>query len=393
MNALEVDGVWKYYGDFPALRNIGFRSTPGSTVALLGRNGAGKTTLLRIIAGLSRPTKGSVRVLGQDVREESARRRIGVLGHGISLYDELSATENLMLFARLYGFDDPRKTAHEWLERTGLERVSDGLVREFSRGMRQRLAVARAFLHDPEVLLFDEPFTALDDRAIAVLQSLLADAHAQGRTIVMSTHQLREALEIATHVALIRKGQIAYRRRAHARKWSTIPAGCIATTRTTERASLRAKRRRLSGREERPAIRSRCISAGLTIAAKDLRSELRTKEAINASLRVLDGDSGSVQLRVRPVVGTDPRVLGRAAVAGVFVRRRAGAEPQLRAGNAERLPGRACWPRPCPPSALFFGKAFANYALLLAVEFVCLPVFGLFYERPVDSAVLRARRW
>ncbi|MGD1093461.1 MAG: heme ABC exporter ATP-binding protein CcmA [Bryobacteraceae bacterium] len=210
MNALEVEGVWKYYGDFPALRDVGLQVTPGSTVALLGRNGAGKTTLLRIIAGLGKATKGNVRVLGQNVREENARRRIGVLGHGISLYDELSATENLVLFAKLYGLDEPRKTAHAWLERTGLERVSDGLVREFSRGMRQRLAVARAFLHEPDLLLFDEPFTALDDRAIAVLQSLLSEAHAQGRTIVMSTHQLREALEIATHVALIRKGQIAY---------------------------------------------------------------------------------------------------------------------------------------------------------------------------------------
>ena len=209
-NALEIESVWKYYGDFPALRDIGFRVTPGSTVALLGRNGAGKTTLLRIVGGLAKPTKGSVRIFGQDVRQQASRRRVGVLGHGISLYDELSATENLMLFGRLYGLEEPRRKAHAWLERTGLERVRDGLVREFSRGMRQRLAVARAFLHEPELLLFDEPFTALDDRAIAVLQSLLAEAHAQGRTIIMSTHQLKEALELATHVALIRRGQIAY---------------------------------------------------------------------------------------------------------------------------------------------------------------------------------------
>src|SRR5580658_9289411 len=208
--ALEVSGVWKYYGDFPALRDIAFRVIPGSTVALLGRNGAGKTTLLRILAGLSKPSRGSVTINGMNVREEYARRRIGVLGHGISLYDELSATENLMVFARLYGLAAPRKAALEWLERTGLERVRDGLVREFSRGMRQRLAVARAFIHDPEVLLFDEPFTALDDRAIAVLESLLQDAHAQGRTIVLSTHQLKEALVLATHVALISRGAIAY---------------------------------------------------------------------------------------------------------------------------------------------------------------------------------------
>jgi len=208
--ALEVSKVWKYYGDFPALRDIQLSIEPGSTVALLGRNGAGKTTLLRIIAGLSKASEGSVRMQGSSVREQSTRRRIGVLGHGISLCDELSATENLILFAKLYGLDDPEKKALAWLERTGLDRVRDGLVREFSRGMRQRLAVARAFMHEPEVLLLDEPFTALDDRAIAVLQSLLADVHAAGRTIVLSTHQLREALELATHVALIQRGQLAF---------------------------------------------------------------------------------------------------------------------------------------------------------------------------------------
>jgi heme exporter protein A len=208
--ALQVDRVWKYYGDFPALRGITLSVEPGSTLALLGRNGAGKTTLLRIIAGLSKASEGSVHIQGSDVRHQSTRRRIGVLGHGISLYDELSASENLVIFAKLYGLEDPHTRADQWLERVGLGRVRDGLVREFSRGMRQRLAVARAFLHEPEVLLLDEPFTALDDRAIAVLQSLLADAHATGRTIVMSTHQLREALEVATHVALLQRGQIAF---------------------------------------------------------------------------------------------------------------------------------------------------------------------------------------
>jgi heme ABC exporter ATP-binding subunit CcmA len=210
MNALDIDSVWKYFGDYPALRDVRFQVAPGSVVALLGRNGAGKTTLLRIIAGLAKPSKGSVRIHGSEAREESTRRRIGVLGHGISLYDELTATENLVLFGKLYGLDHPEKRAYEWLERTGLERVRDGLVREFSRGMRQRLAVARTFLHDPEVLLFDEPFTSLDDRAIGVLQSLIIEAQGRGCTIVMSTHQLKEAIELATDIVLIRKGQLAY---------------------------------------------------------------------------------------------------------------------------------------------------------------------------------------
>jgi heme ABC exporter ATP-binding subunit CcmA len=210
MRAVAAEGVWKFYGDYPALRDVILHAEPGECLALIGRNGAGKTTLLRIIAGFSKAGRGQVRIFGNDPRETETRRRVGFLGHGISVYDELSALENLTLFGRLYNLPDPAKTAMEWLERTGLERVKDGLVREFSRGMRQRLAVARAFLHQPSVLLLDEPFTALDDRAIVVLQRLLQQALAEGRTVVLSTHQLREALELATHVALLNRGTIAF---------------------------------------------------------------------------------------------------------------------------------------------------------------------------------------
>jgi heme ABC exporter ATP-binding subunit CcmA len=210
MSAVAVDGVWKFYGDYPALRDVRLEAAAGACLALIGRNGAGKTTLLRILAGFSRPGRGQVRICGTAPRETITRRRIGFIGHGISVYDELSAIENLTLFGRLYGLPEPRQAATEWLERTGLDRVADGLVREFSRGMRQRLAVARAFLHNPAVLLLDEPFTALDDRAIAVLQRLLREALADGKTIVMSTHQLREALELATDVALLNRGKVAF---------------------------------------------------------------------------------------------------------------------------------------------------------------------------------------
>jgi heme exporter protein A len=210
MNAVGVEGVWKFYGDYPALRNVELSAASGACLALIGRNGAGKTTLLRTIAGFSRPGKGQIKIFGNSPRDTDTRRSMGYIGHGISVYDELSALENLMLFGKLYGLADPRKSATEWLERTGLERVKNGLVREFSRGMRQRLAVARAFLHGPRVLLLDEPFTALDDRAIAVLQRLLREALGEGKTIVMSTHQLREALELATHVALLNRGQVAF---------------------------------------------------------------------------------------------------------------------------------------------------------------------------------------
>jgi len=208
--AVKVDGVWKFYGDYPALRNVNLAAERGDCLAMIGRNGAGKTTLLRTIAGFSRPGKGSIEIFGTTPREALTRRSMGFIGHGISVYDELSALENLTLYGKLYQLPDPHKAAMYWLERTGLERVKNGLVREFSRGMRQRLAVARAFLHEPRVLLLDEPFTALDDRAIAVLQTLLREALDTGKTIVMSTHQLREALELATHVALLNRGQIAF---------------------------------------------------------------------------------------------------------------------------------------------------------------------------------------
>lgn len=207
---ITADGIYKSFNGFPALRGVNLAASRGEFVALLGPSGSGKTTLLRILAGLSRPARGRVRILGADVRRQDTRQRIGVLGHGIGVYEELSAFENLRLFARLYGMADPVRTALSWLERTGLDPVKDGLVREFSRGMRQRLAVARAFLHEPSVLLLDEPFTALDDRAIGVLQGLLAEARARGATIVLSTHQLREALELATHALLLVRGRTAF---------------------------------------------------------------------------------------------------------------------------------------------------------------------------------------
>jgi heme ABC exporter ATP-binding subunit CcmA len=209
-DAIAVRKLWKYYGDYPALREISLDIGQGQCCALLGRNGAGKTTLLRILAGLSPYQQGEVNLFGQAPRGRGARRTAGFLGHGIGVYEDLTPTENLMFFARVHGLPNANVGVARWLRRVGLERVAKMPVRQFSRGMRQRLALARTFQNEPSVLLLDEPFTSLDDKAIAMLSELLTEARGRGATIVLSTHQLREALAIASHVALIENGKLRF---------------------------------------------------------------------------------------------------------------------------------------------------------------------------------------
>jgi heme exporter protein A len=208
--AIDLEDLCKYYGDYAALRDLTLTIAERSCCALLGRNGAGKTTLLRIVAGLSPFQRGNVRVFGRSPRSEAARRQIGFLGHGIGVYEDLSALENLTFFARIAAVPNASAAIRNWLERIGLTRVAKMPVRQFSRGMRQRLALARAFLHSPNLLLLDEPFTSLDDRAMAMLTELLLEARRRNATIVLSTHQIREALDVASHVALIENGRLRY---------------------------------------------------------------------------------------------------------------------------------------------------------------------------------------
>ncbi len=194
---LKATKVSKFYGHFPALRQLSFEVEAGQCVALLGRNGAGKTTLLKILGGLSKATEG----------EFESRARVSVLGHGIGVYDELSARQNLEFFRTL----SPVEIDVEgWLERVNLKQVADAPLREYSRGMRQRLALARTFMGEPELLLLDEPFTSLDDKATALLQSLLAEALGRGAAVVLSTHQIPEAMALSTHVLFLDRGKLAF---------------------------------------------------------------------------------------------------------------------------------------------------------------------------------------
>src|SRR5690242_2123730 len=170
--AIELAGIWNFYGDYAALRGVTLNIEEGGCCALLGRNGAGKTTLLRVLAGLSPYQRGEISILGRKSRSVDARKATGFLGHGIGVYEDLSARENLKFFARAADAARPKIKVDEWLVRVDLDRVADIPVRQYSRGMRQRLALARTFLPAPRLLLLDEPFTSLDDRASGMLRDL-----------------------------------------------------------------------------------------------------------------------------------------------------------------------------------------------------------------------------
>lgn len=209
--AIVMRGVSKFFGDYPALRNVDLEIASGRVLAMLGRNGAGKTTLLRILAGLSTPSRGEISFPCAGTEVRARRASIGMVGHGTWIYDELTAEENLRFFCRLYGVPDPSRAIERWLQRVGLARFRRSRADQYSRGMRQRLTIARAFLHDPAILLLDEPWTALDDRAMELLSALVRETRVAGRTVVICSHQLREALDVADEVALLHRGRIVYR--------------------------------------------------------------------------------------------------------------------------------------------------------------------------------------
>jgi heme exporter protein A len=174
---------------------------------VVGPNGAGKTTLLRLLAGLARPSAGSVRLRGVRLtRDGEARRDIGLLSHQSHLYDDLTAAENLSFAARLYGTPDPEQRARGALDLVGLGNRADEPVRRLSRGMVQRVAIARSLLHQPRLLLLDEPFTGLDPASAGRIAALFAAERDAGRTLILVTHEVHEAWELATHTHVLVRG-------------------------------------------------------------------------------------------------------------------------------------------------------------------------------------------
>lgn len=210
--AIEVERLFKTFGHVAVLRGLNLRVRQGERLLLVGPNGSGKTTLLKIMATLLRPSGGRVRVHGLDVRRDAAtvRRHVGFLSHQTYLYGELTALENLAFHSDLHGVPDGNRRVQRVLDQVGLARRAHVQVRTLSRGMQQRLALARVLLHRPSVLLLDEPDTGLDQRAAAALGHLLSVATAEGCTTVLTSHNLDRGLALADRVAVLTGGRITF---------------------------------------------------------------------------------------------------------------------------------------------------------------------------------------
>ena len=234
-SAVTVTRVRKAYGLRPVLRDVSFEAAVGQCVAVLGPNGAGKTTLLRILATLTRPAQGSVTIAGYDALREArdVRRVVGYVGHTPLLYDELTARENLLFFARMYGLPDGEARAEALLKRVGMRSRANDRVGAFSRGQAQRVALARGILHDPRVLLLDEPDTGLDEDAVALLHDLISERVAAGKTTLLTTHTLERGLAWSDAVVALINGRVAF-------------AGATATMTLTDLRALYATARRSS---------------------------------------------------------------------------------------------------------------------------------------------------
>ncbi len=207
---IQVQGLAKWFGKFSALRDLRISVNQGEFIALFGRNGAGKTTFLRIVAGLTRPSSGTVLIgIAPGRSPQLARGAMGYLSHNTALYADLTAVENLRFYAELHGLPSGDAELERRIGSVGLGGRGREPVRNYSRGMQQRLAIARAFLHDPAILLLDEPFTGLDQAGTDFLKSYLSDAHSRGATCLMAIHDAALGYELADRLVVISKGGAA----------------------------------------------------------------------------------------------------------------------------------------------------------------------------------------
>ena len=207
--AIKTKKLSKVFGNRRAVDNVSIEVPQGAFLSIFGPNGAGKTTLLRVLSTLSRATSGSATLMGVDLKEDpdKARDHIGLISHNSMLYPDLTAEQNLMIYARLYGVVDPEARVLELLEAVELKHRRLDVVRTFSRGMTQRLSIARALIHDPDVVFLDEPYSGLDPHAVEIFDDLI-DQQREGRTFVMVSHDLQKGSAMCTHALVLAKGKV-----------------------------------------------------------------------------------------------------------------------------------------------------------------------------------------
>ena len=210
--AVQIRGVTKSFGRTPVLRSIDLDVPQGTVLSLLGPNGSGKTTLIRVLSTLTKPDAGEVRIGGAGIGRQSARLRrlIGVVGHDPLLYDDLTARENLSFVCRMFDLDRVDERVHSVSDRMSMTTHLDRKIGAMSHGMKKRFSIARALLHDPQVLLLDEPETGLDQEALSLLDSVIVSRSESGRTVIMTTHNLERAVALGDRMAILASGRVAY---------------------------------------------------------------------------------------------------------------------------------------------------------------------------------------
>lgn len=209
---IEVEGLIKSFGSHHALRGINLRVGRGEHLVIFGPNGAGKTTLVKLLSTLSKPTVGTVRVDGEDTRRDPVkiRRKIGLVSHQTFLYDDLTIYENLQFYGKMYDVPDLEQQIHEVVSLVQLESRLHDRVGTLSRGMQQRVSIARAVIHNPSILLLDEPEVGLDPHAIIMMREILGSLNVGKRTVVMTTHNLRQGIELGDKVVILNRGKIVH---------------------------------------------------------------------------------------------------------------------------------------------------------------------------------------
>ena len=207
---VEAENLHKTFAWTPVLRGVSCTISAGEAVGIFGPNGAGKTTFLRVLATLLKPSSGTLTLFERPAQETAVRRRLGFLGHDSFLYPDLTPIENLTFYAKAYQLENPGPRIDSVLAQVGLQDWAKTPLRTFSRGMEQRLALARALLHEPDLLLLDEPYTGLDQDAVKLLQTILMQAKGAGKTIVFATHDFELGLALCSRAVIFKRGQLVW---------------------------------------------------------------------------------------------------------------------------------------------------------------------------------------